>query len=123
MIIPGVVWDALRTAVPRSPELAKLLAEWPNASKPAWKRLNFAASRIPRSKAPVFIFVLLHDSLAAFPHQEQALLKEKTHRFQEGRYAIILGVIDKNAVLVIGQAEPERLEKMLAACGTYPDHP
>jgi hypothetical protein len=72
--------------------------------------------------APVSIFVLARDSLAAFPQQQEALLKEKTHRYREGQYAIVLGVIDKNAVLVIGQVEPERLEKVLSAYGTYPDH-
>lgn len=73
-------------------------------------------------EAPVSIFVLPRDSLSAFPHQQDALLKEKTHRCREGRYAMVLGVIDKNAVLVIGQTEPERLEKVLSAYGTYPDH-
>jgi hypothetical protein len=72
-------------------------------------------------EAPVSIFVLDRDSLAAFPHQQEALLKEKTHRCQEGRYAMVLGVVDKNAVLVIGQTEPERLEKVLNAYGSYPD--
>ena len=72
--------------------------------------------------APVSIFVLPRDSLATFPHQQQALLKEKTHRCREGQYAMVLGVIDKNAVLVIGQTEPELLEKVLSAYGTYPDN-
>lgn len=72
--------------------------------------------------APVSIFVMPRDSLSAFPHQQEALLKEKTHRCQEGHYAMVLGVIDKNAVLVIGRTEPERLEKVLNAYGTYPDH-
>jgi anti-sigma factor RsiW len=72
--------------------------------------------------APVSIFVLPRGGLAAFPQQQDALLKEKTHRCQEGQYAMILGVVDKNAVLVIGQTEPERLEKVLSAYGTYPDH-
>ncbi len=72
--------------------------------------------------APVSIFVLPRDSLAAFPHQREALLKEKTHRCQEGQYAMVLGVIDKNAVLVIGQTAPERLAKVLSAYGSYPDH-
>jgi anti-sigma factor RsiW len=70
--------------------------------------------------APVSIFVLPRDSLAVFPHQHEALLKEKTHRCKEGQYAMVLGVIDNNAVLVIGQTEPERLEKVLKAYGTYP---
>ncbi len=73
-------------------------------------------------ETPVSVFVLPRDSLSAFPHQQDALLKEKTHRCREGQYAMVLGVIDKNAVLVIGQTEPERLEKVLSAYGTYPDH-
>jgi anti-sigma factor RsiW len=73
-------------------------------------------------EAPVSIFVLPRDSLSAFPHQQEALLKEKTHRCQEGQYAMVLGIIDRNAVLVIGQTDPVRLEKVLSAYGTYPDH-
>jgi anti-sigma factor RsiW len=72
--------------------------------------------------AAVSIFVLPRNSLAAFPHQQEALLKETMHRCQEGQYAMVLGVIDKNAVLVVGQTEPARLEKVLNAYGTYPDH-
>jgi len=74
-------------------------------------------------EASVSIFVLPSDSLAAFPHQQQALRKETIHHRWEGDYAMVMGVIDKNAVLVIGQAEPQRLEKVLNAYGTYPDHP
>jgi hypothetical protein len=73
--------------------------------------------------APVSIFLLRRDSLAAFPHQREALQTEPTHRCQEGQFAMILGVIDQNAVLVIGQTEPTRLEKVLNAYGSYPDHP
>jgi hypothetical protein len=72
--------------------------------------------------ATVSIFVLPRDSLVAFPHHQSALLTEKTHRCQEGQYAMVLGVIDKNVVLVIGQTAPHRLEKVLSAYGTYPDH-
>lgn len=72
--------------------------------------------------AAVTIFVLPRDSLVAFPHQQEALRKEKTHRCQEGQYAMVLGVIDRNAVLVIGQTDTARLEKVLSAYGTYPDH-
>ncbi|MCI0462281.1 MAG: hypothetical protein L0Z62_35460 [Gemmataceae bacterium] len=73
-------------------------------------------------ETPVSIFVLSRDSLAAFPHQREALRKERTHRCREGSYEMVLGVIDRNAVLVIGQTEPERLEKVLYAYGTYPEH-
>lgn len=72
--------------------------------------------------ARVSIFVLPRDSLAAFPQQQKALFKEKTHHCQEGQYAMVLGVIDKNAVLVVGQTDSEHLEKVLRAYGTYPDH-
>lgn len=71
--------------------------------------------------APVSIFVLPRDSLAAFPQQQEALRQEKTHRCQEGEYAMILGVIDRNAVLVVGRTQPASLEKVLKAYGSYPD--
>jgi hypothetical protein len=34
----------------------------------------------------------------------------------------VLGVVDQNAVLVVGQTDPARLERVLKAYGTYPDH-
>lgn len=73
-------------------------------------------------QSPVSIFVLPRDGLEAFPHQAAALRREKTHHCREGQYAMVLGVIDKNAVLVIGQADPDRLEKVLKAYGTYAEH-
>lgn len=73
--------------------------------------------------APISIFVLPSDSLAAFPLQQEALRKEKMHHCWEGDYAMVMRVIDKNAVLVIGHAQPKKLEKVLNAYGTYPDHP
>jgi hypothetical protein len=72
--------------------------------------------------APVSVFVLARDSLAAFPHQAEALHKEKTHRCQEGPYAMVLGVIDQNAVLVIGQTDTDRLDRVLRGYGSYPEH-
>lgn len=71
-------------------------------------------------EAPVSIFVLPRESLAAFPHQHEAVLRDKTHRCREGQYAMALGVIDQNAVLVIGDTDPDRLEGVLRAYGTYP---
>lgn len=73
-------------------------------------------------EAPVSIFVLSGDSLAAFPHQQQALRKEKTHHCREGAYQMVLAVIDRNTVLVIGQTDADRLDRVLRAYGTYPDH-
>jgi hypothetical protein len=71
--------------------------------------------------ASVSIFVLPSDSLSAFPRQRELLEDEKYHHSREGPYAMVLGIIDQNAVLVIGESEPQRLEKVLSAYGTYPD--
>ncbi len=71
--------------------------------------------------APVSIFVLQRDSMTAFPRQQEALATQKTHRCQEGQYAMVMGIIDKNAVLVIGQTDTARLERVLSAYGSYPD--
>lgn len=88
-----------------------LLAEQPAA---------YLAGRV--EEAPTSIFILPRDGLAAFPHQRDALRKEKTHRCQEGQYAMVLGIVDQNAVLVVGQTDPDRLEQVLHAYGTYEDH-
>src|SRR5262249_21707259 len=73
--------------------------------------------------APVSIFILARQDLVDFPHQWQALREEKTHRCQEGPLAMVLGVVDRNIVLVIGQTDTQRLERVLKAYGTYPHHP
>ena len=72
--------------------------------------------------ASVSIFILPHDSLAAFPHQYQAIQREKPHRCKEGRLEMVMTVFYRNVVLVIGEAESEQLMKVLNAYGTYPDH-
>ncbi len=73
--------------------------------------------------APISIFVLARDSLDAFPRQDQALRGQRLIRSQRGQWATVLGVIDRNAVLVVGRTEPARLERVLNAYGTYPEHP
>jgi hypothetical protein len=73
-------------------------------------------------EAPVSIFVLSRDSLDTFPHQRDAVRQGNTHRCREGPYEMVMAVIDRNAVLVIGQTRPERLEKVLKAYGSYPEH-
>jgi anti-sigma factor RsiW len=74
-------------------------------------------------RSPVSIFVLPQDSLSKFPRQQEAVRKEATHRCREKQYTMVMRVIDRNAVLVIGQTDSERLEKVLSAYGTYPHHP
>jgi anti-sigma factor RsiW len=71
--------------------------------------------------APVSIFVLPRDSLNAFPQQRDALRTGSKHRWREGPYEVVLAAIDHNAVLVIGQTNPERLERVVSAYGTYPE--
>jgi anti-sigma factor RsiW len=73
--------------------------------------------------APVSIFIFPREALETFPRQSQIALAEKTHRFREGNYQMVSRCIDRNAVVVVGRASPERLERVLAAYGTYPDHP
>lgn len=71
---------------------------------------------------PVSIFILKADHLVSFPHQWRAVRRDGTHRCQEGAYHMVLRIIDQNAVLVVGQTESQRLEKVLNAYATYPEH-
>ncbi len=69
----------------------------------------------------VSVFILPRESLLHFPHQQQALMREKTHQCREGDYQMVLGEIDRNIVLVIGQLDAARLLRVLRAYGTYPE--
>jgi anti-sigma factor RsiW len=72
-------------------------------------------------EAPVSILILPRQGLESFPRERDAVHKEKTHHCREGPYAMVLGVVDQNAVLVVGATTPARLEKVLLAYGTYPE--
>jgi hypothetical protein len=72
--------------------------------------------------APVSVFILHRDSLERFPRQLSALRREKTHRCREGDFQMALRVIDRNAVVVVGRASPDSLERVLNAYASYPDH-
>ena len=72
--------------------------------------------------SPVSIFVLPRGSLVAFPAQDRALRNQPLVRSTDAQFASVLGVIDRNAVLVVGRTEPARLERVLNAYGSYPDH-
>jgi anti-sigma factor RsiW len=72
-------------------------------------------------ETPVSIFILPAESLATFPYQLEAVRRDKTHSCREGPYTMLLRVIDRNAVLVIGQTKLECLEKVLNAYGSYPE--
>jgi anti-sigma factor RsiW len=70
---------------------------------------------------PVSIFVMPRGSLAAFSKNSGAVAGQVAHH-RIGSLESVLGVVDQNAVLVIGQTDPARLEQVLRAYGTYPDH-
>ncbi|MBI3840058.1 MAG: zf-HC2 domain-containing protein [Planctomycetia bacterium] len=70
---------------------------------------------------PVSIFVMRRESLAAFPHQ-RAAMHGKIQRSRAGSLESVLGVIDRNAVLVVGRTDPDKLDRVLRAYGTYPHH-
>lgn len=70
---------------------------------------------------PVSIFVMPRDSLVAFSKAPGAVAGQVTRR-RVGPLESVLGVVDRNAVLVVGQTDPARLERVLRAYGTYPDH-
>ncbi|MEX0641349.1 MAG: zf-HC2 domain-containing protein [Pirellulales bacterium] len=70
---------------------------------------------------PVSIFVMSRASLTAFPQDAGAIAGQLTRR-RIGSLESVLGVVDRNAVLVVGQTDPARLEQVLRAYGTYPDH-
>jgi anti-sigma factor RsiW len=74
-------------------------------------------------RAPVSIFILRRDDLEAFPRQARTARGEETLRWRDGGVQMVLRRIDRNAVVVVGRAPPERLERVLAAYGTYHDHP
>jgi anti-sigma factor RsiW len=74
-------------------------------------------------RAPVSIFVLPRESLERFPIERDATRDGRTHQCQDGFLQIAMSVIDRNAVLVVGEVDAVSLERVLRAYGTYPDHP
>lgn len=68
---------------------------------------------------PVSVVILARQSLARFPHQETAVRQEGTHRCREGQHEMVMSEIDRNVVVVVGDADTERLERVLRAYGTY----
>lgn len=70
----------------------------------------------------VSIFILSRDSLGRFPRQGELLKRDRQIECRGGNYRLAMAAIDKNVVLVIGGASCERLQGVLKAYGTYPDH-
>lgn len=73
-------------------------------------------------QSPISIVVLAKESLDAFPTDRAHLAKGGgRHRCRERNYQMVAGITADNVVVVIGAAEPEVLEKVLNAYGTYHD--
>lgn len=70
----------------------------------------------------VSIFILPREGLISFPRQQHELERDRMRHANEGQYAVVFGIMDRNAVLVVGQAAPPQLERVFNAYGTYHDH-
>jgi anti-sigma factor RsiW len=73
-------------------------------------------------ETPVSILVLPRDSLDSFPAQLEAVRRRGIHHAPAGPYAMVLREFDRNAIVVVGRADPAALEKVVNAYGSYPDH-
>jgi hypothetical protein len=75
-------------------------------------------------EASVSILVFARNSLDAFPADRSHLTQGGgRHRCRERAYQMVSGVTADNVVVVIGEAEPEVLEKVLNAYGSYHNAP
>jgi anti-sigma factor RsiW len=71
---------------------------------------------------PVSIFILHKQSLDRFPAQLRAVRRENPYHCRAGDYELVLRLIDRNAVVAVGRAPADSLEKVLNAYASYPDH-
>jgi anti-sigma factor RsiW len=72
--------------------------------------------------AQVSILVLPRDTLDSFPRQLDAVRRQGVHHAPAGPYAMVLREFDRNAIVVVGRADPAALERVVNAYGSYPDH-
>lgn len=70
---------------------------------------------------PVTVLVLPRDSLPSFPAQQAALRERGLMHAPAGPYAMVVREFDRNAVVVVGRADPPALERVVNAYGSYPD--
>jgi hypothetical protein len=71
---------------------------------------------------PVSIFVLPDEGLNTLTWQSAPIRPANAYRTQDGPYRAAMAVIDHNAVVVVGQATQDHLDRVLHAYGTYPHH-
>ncbi len=73
-------------------------------------------------KRKASIFILPREELSRFASEWNSLRNQDVLRHRSGQLGLVLGTIDKNLVIVVGQDSADELEKVLRAYGTYPDH-
>jgi anti-sigma factor RsiW len=71
---------------------------------------------------PVSIFIMARESLANYPAQDAALRRQGTYAERRGPCDIVIGELDRNLILVVGQVDSDRLTRVLKAYGSYPEH-
>jgi hypothetical protein len=70
----------------------------------------------------VSVFIMARESLANYPVQDEALRRQGTLTDRRGSCGVVLGELDRNLILVVGQVDSGRLARVLKAYGSYPDH-
>jgi len=70
----------------------------------------------------VSVFIMARESLANYPTQDDALRRQSTLTDRRGSCGVVMGELDRNLVLVVGQVESGRLTRVLNAYGSYPSH-
>jgi len=70
----------------------------------------------------VSVFIMARTSLANYPAQNEALRRQRTLSDRRGSCGVVIGELDQNLILVVGQGDSGRLTRVLKAYGSYPGH-
>ena len=70
----------------------------------------------------VSVFIMARDSRANYPAQDEALRRQGILSDRRGHCGVVIGELDRNLVLVVGQVDSGRLTRVLKAYGSYPNH-
>lgn len=71
----------------------------------------------------VSLFILSRESLRHFPRERNALRSGRVHHRRAGEVDVLLTEFDRNLVVAVGPIQPDRLERLLKAYGSYPHGP
>lgn len=67
----------------------------------------------------VSLFIMAKQSLTNFPTERELLSREPTHQCREGRFAVVMGQVDRNLVMVVGEPQSEGLRQVLRTYGSH----